>query len=287
MASLAEELTFTTVRLEGTTPNGSTVGTGFLFVKDQRVFVVTNKHVVEKVVSGNFHLLRQKSDSNEADYGNSLVVPFTKDNFIGHPDPDVDVSVMNMSEFITRFENAGTPAFFRSLNENNYPTEEQLDKFIGPMEEIVFIGYPSGIWDSVNRTPVSRRGMTATPCYVDFEGSKTFLIDASVFPGSSGSPVFIYYAGGHPDKAGNLYAGNRVHFLGLISSVYHRNEEGDIKVVAVPTAQRAYAEIKQMIDIGVVFRWTTVTEAIDFYMACANKQASSPPSPYSPSWNRW
>ncbi|MCO7058334.1 trypsin-like serine peptidase [Pseudomonas juntendi] len=287
MATLAEELAFTTVRLEGVTPTGVSVGTGFLFFKDQRLFVVTNKHVVGEVIQGKFELLLQKAGANEPEYGSSVEVKFSKNNFVGHPDLDVDVAVMNLSDVISRFEKEGAPAYFRYLCVDNYPSDAELEKFIGPMEEIIFIGYPSGIWDSVNKTPVARRGMTATPCYVDFEGTKTFLIDASVFPGSSGSPVFIYYAGSHPDKEGNLYAGNRVHFLGLISSVYHRNEEGDIKVVAVPTAQRAYAEIKQMIDIGVVFKWYTITEAIDFYLSVVSRSLTNRVSDYSPGWNRW
>jgi hypothetical protein len=36
-----------------------------------------------------------------------------------------------------------------------------------------------------------RRGMTATPPQLDYCGRPTFLIDASVFGGSSGSPVFL------------------------------------------------------------------------------------------------
>ncbi|MBK5008000.1 trypsin-like serine peptidase [Pseudomonas sp. S32] len=267
MASIAEELTFTTVRLEGQLANGSTVGTGCLFLKYDRIFVVTNKHVVRGVINGQFHVSRANAAGDGPELGSPLAIQFTEHDFVGHPDPDVDVAVMNVSQPLSDLYRNGTPPFFKNLAESHFPTAEHFDKFIGPMEEIVFIGYPSGMWDSVNGSPISRRGMTATPCYVDFEGTKTFLIDASVFPGSSGSPVFIYYAGGHPDKEGNLYAGNRVHFLGLISSVYHRDQEGDIKVVAVPTAQRAYAEFRQMIDIGVVFKWGTVSETIDLHMA--------------------
>jgi len=266
MASIAEELTFTTVRLEGETHAGGTVGTGCLFSCYDRVFVVTNKHVIKGVIKGKFLISRANAAGDGPELGAPLTVQFTEAEFLGHPDPNVDVAVMNISQALNDLNDNGRPVFIRTLMKENFPTAEHFDKFIGPMEEIVFIGYPSGMWDSVNFSPISRRGMTATPCYVDFEGTKTFLIDASVFPGSSGSPVFIYYAGGHPDKEGNLYAGNRVHFLGVISSVYQRNEQGDIRVVEVPTAQRAYAEIKQMIDIGVVFKWVTISEAVDNYM---------------------
>ena len=40
--------------------------------------------------------------------------------------------------------------------------------------------------------PILRRGTTATPIALNFEGRPEFLIDAAVYPGSSGSPVFVY-----------------------------------------------------------------------------------------------
>lgn len=268
MQSLAEALLHTTVRLEGQTPNGSSVGTGFLFMHEQRLFVVTNKHVVENVTNGKFVVLKGKIDGDTKVPlpGNGIAIPFNQSNFIGHPDPTVDVAVMNLSRTIGEIEKSGEVLYWKNITEEEFPTAEHYEKFIGPMEEVIFIGYPSGIWDQKNISPVARRGMTATPCYMDFNGEKVFLVDASVFPGSSGSPVFIYYAGGHPDKAGNLYTGNRMHFLGIIAKVYQRLEQGDIKVIDIPTAQKAYAEINQMIDLGIVYKAETIVESIDHFL---------------------
>lgn len=268
MQSLAEELLHTTVRLEGRTASGSSVGTGFFFMHDDHLFIVTNKHVVEGVKAGSFVVLRGQDVEGERVplFGNGIAIPFNETNFIGHPDPDVDVAAMNVSTVITDIVNAGHKLFWKHLSDKEFPTKEHFEKFIGPMEEVVFVGYPSGIWDHKNVLPVARRGMTATPSYVDFNGTKTFLIDASVFPGSSGSPVFIYYAGGHPDKEGNLYAGNRMHFMGIVAKVYQRLEQGEIRVVDIPTAQKYLAEINQMIDLGIVYKAETVKECVEHYL---------------------
>lgn len=59
------------------------------------------------------------------------------------------------------------------------------------MESVEFIGYPEGLYDSVNCLPIARRGMMATLGYIDYEGKPEFLIDATVLTGSSGSPVFM------------------------------------------------------------------------------------------------
>ncbi|MFT3756084.1 MAG: hypothetical protein QM769_09065 [Pseudoxanthomonas sp.] len=70
------------------------------------------------------------------------------------------------------------------------PTPQQVTK-LDAAESVTFISYPNGVWDSKNLLPVARRGTTASPIEVDFEGTPRFLIDASVFGGSSGSPAFI------------------------------------------------------------------------------------------------
>lgn len=77
------------------------------------------------------------------------------------------------------------------------------------IETVTFFGYPNGIWDTANFLPIARRGVTATPISIDFQGKKQFLIDASVFPGSSGSPVFIINTGMYTNKFGqtNLASG--------------------------------------------------------------------------------
>src|SRR5437763_136516 len=45
-------------------------------------------------------------------------------------------------------------------------------------------------------------GVTANPLQADYDGRPVFLIDASVFPGSSGSPVVICNQGGFATRQG-------------------------------------------------------------------------------------
>ncbi|WP_187805032.1 serine protease [Aquipseudomonas alcaligenes] len=269
MESLAEQLLYLTVRLEGATKAGTSVGTGFLYMHKERLFVVTNKHVVAGVVAGNFVLRKAviKDGEKVVVPGEGYTIPFNEANFIGHPSAAVDVAAMNISKIITDLEAAGNQVLWKNIVNETSPKAEDIEKYIGPVEDVVFIGYPSGIWDSKNLLPVVRKGITATPYYVPFQGEPKFLIDASVFPGSSGSPVFIYYAGSYPDKAGNLYAGSRAFFLGILAQVFQRTEQGDIKIKEVPTAQVAIAEVQQMIDLGIVFNDSTVIECLSNYLA--------------------
>src|SRR5439155_8993915 len=61
------------------------------------------------------------------------------------------------------------------------------------VEDIVMVGYPSGLWDSTNNYPLVRRGITASHPGIDFEGKPQIAIDMACFEGSSGSPVLLPY----------------------------------------------------------------------------------------------
>jgi hypothetical protein len=65
MASLGEELLYTTCRLEGTVSGGTSVGTGFFYLHERRLFLVTNKHVVHGIQDGNFMLVKGEIRENQ------------------------------------------------------------------------------------------------------------------------------------------------------------------------------------------------------------------------------
>lgn len=268
MSCLSEELLYTTVRLEGQTLKGLTVGTGFFFQHKHKLFLVTNKHIVEGVSQGKFIVFEGKKGNNDwnLDPQNRLEVRFSEKNFVGHPDPKIDIAIADVSYGIDELIRKGYKPFWKNVVVENIPSKEEIQKFISPLEEIIFIGYPNGIWDSVNGLPVIRRGITATPYYIDFMDEKRFLVDASVFPGSSGSPVFIYHSGSYSDRQGNLYEGNRFFFLGVIAKVYHKKERGSIEVQDIPTKKTSVPISTQMIDLGIVFKAETVLETIEYYL---------------------
>ena len=155
--------------------------------------------------------------------------------------------------------------FYRCVDSNMLPTADQLAQ-LDAIESVTFVGYPNGIWDSTNLIPVARRGTTASPIGVDFEGTPRFLIDASVFGGSSGSPVFILNQGMYTDKRGNTVVGSRVLFVGVIAAVFFRTELNQIVAVPVPTQTQPMAQQREMIDLGIVFKARTVVETIEAFI---------------------
>ncbi len=264
--SPSEQLFFTTVRIETVTAAGMGTGTGFGFLYDhhptqQFPFIVTNKHVIKNAHMG--RLLFTKEQGNSPLVGQRVDVDIGnfEQQWHGHPDPDIDVAIMPYLPLLTQLQSQGQSIFFKPFPHKMIPSEQQLME-LDALEEIAFVGYPNGIFDSKNLLPILRRGTTATPLQINYEGKPIFLVDASVFPGSSGSPVVICNHGGFATKSG-FSVGTRVLLLGIISSVLVQRSNNLLEFIAVPTAiTTPGVRTMQMIDLGVVFKASVIVETV-------------------------
>lgn len=278
--TIAEQLFFTTVRIDTVAANGAQgAGTGFLFaykVGEQAFpFVVTNKHVVMGMREGTLSFLQRRDALPTLGNGFRLRIDDWPQAWFGHPSPDIDIAICPFSpleEHIKRQHNVDL--FYRFVVSDTIPTPQQVAE-LDAVESVTFIGYPNGIWDSKNLLPVARRGTTASPIEVDFEGTPRFLIDASVFGGSSGSPVFILNQGSWAAKDGGMVVGSRFHFVGVISAVFFRTHLNNIIAVPIPTQVQPMAQQQEMIDLGIVFKARTVVETIEAFLKARNVDTSN------------
>jgi V8-like Glu-specific endopeptidase len=240
----AETLMHTTVRLECLLDgNRQTTGTGFFFSfkidgKTHVPLIVTNKHVIEKSRVGTF-VLTKSNEQGEPLFGQTERVVL--DNFeslwIKHPEETVDLAVFPIGPLYLQAESKGLKFFAPPIGEDLLPTPEKLADLSG-LENITMIGYPNGIWDEKNNMPIVRRGITATNPKYDYNGLPVFVIDCACFPGSSGSPVFIFDQGGYLDAKGNLnLGGGRLMLLGVLFAGPQHIAEGEVQTIEVPLAQ--------------------------------------------------
>jgi hypothetical protein len=240
-------------------------GTGFIYNAlrgDATVPVlVTNKHVVAGAEQGGIQLMGAVAGGQSPSLGHPVEVRYAdfESLWVGHPSPEVDVTAMFLGPTLNQLQDAKQSVFFRTIGPGLCPTDQQL-KDIDAVETVTFVGYPNGLYDHANHTPIVRQGTTATPIELDWDGTPCFLIDASVFPGSSGSPVFLVQQGSW--REGNtmiLAGGTRVFFLGAVAAVMVQADTGQI----VNTAATPLVHFKQMIDLGVVYKWTAVEDTVD------------------------
>ena len=259
--SIADKLAHSTVRLECDLANGNTsTGTGFFFAfgKDGErnvPAIVTNRHVIADAVKGRFHLTVRNSLGGPK-VGTTVAAEL--DNFEArwtpHPDANIDLCVMPIAPLVREAESQGRSPFYVSLDESLVPTDDELSA-LDVSESITMVGYPNGLWDRVNNMPIFRRGATATHPAFDWNGKPEFIIDAACFPGSSGSPVFLFDVGGYSDKRGNTIVGRgRLKLLGVLYAGPQHVADGTIVVVPVPTAAKPVALTAIPLHLGFIIK---------------------------------
>jgi V8-like Glu-specific endopeptidase len=267
VTSIAEKLLFATVRIDTSNSQGSGSGTGFIYIQkigDQFIpVIVSNKHVVNGYTHGSVTFTIKKDGKPKLGNGFRLDIGDFEQSWFGHPSPDIDVAILPLAHLEEHLKSKGVEIFYQAITEDIVPDTEAI-KGLDAFEELVFIGYPNGIWDKTNLLPIMRTGTTATPLSIDFEGKPKFLMDASVFPGSSGSPVFIYNPGMYFSKTGTTTVGTRLMFVGVVSAVFFREDTNEIVSAPIPTQNsRPVARSKEMIDLGIVFKAATIQETLN------------------------
>lgn len=268
--SISEQLAYSTVRIECECYDGSLrFGTGyFMRFKEDKTshtnipVVITNKHVINGAKKGRliFSTTNQNGEPNDKDHF-ILIINNFQDQWIWHPDQYVDLCCMPILPFLNeRAKSLGKTPFYIPLYMSLIPDQNQLANLMA-LEEIVMIGYPNGIWDTVNNKPIFRKGITATHPNYDYNGKKEFLIDAACFPGSSGSPVFILNELGYRDKRGNLtLGGSRILLLGTLYAGPQHTAEGEVKIVEVPTSHKSITLSKIPNNLGMVIKAERIYE---------------------------
>ena len=106
-----------------------------------------------------------------------------------HPDTEVDVAVIWISDYLCQEFNQNPNTI---INEYGV-TKGQLAGLnrikIEVSDSVLIIGYPNGFYDEVNLFPIVKSGIIASMWGRNFNGKLCFLVDARLFPGSSGSLV--------------------------------------------------------------------------------------------------
>lgn len=276
----SKELLFSTVKITNTGRRGVSTGTGFILgtlLDPGRglLLLATNKHVVANAESLTLSFMACTQDRSVPDLGRSIEITIEnpEEVWVGHPDPTVDVALIQLGGIISQLDGQ---IFYRSIPSTQMPSDGD-GLFIDVVEEVTFVGYPDGRRDPLNLTPIMRRGTTATPVELNFGGKPTFLIDGSVFGGSSGSPVFLMNNGTYRSGPNSIAAGNRLVLLGIIHATHIREDEWPVVADAGP-----HVRIAKELNLGVVYNWHALNETIEEFNR--NPPSSSPFTTPVASW---
>lgn len=236
-------------------------GTGFFWnnstsTESTLPCLVTARHVGEGAQEIKTWLLRAGKDG-EPLLGNALEVNLPPvDKWVFYKNADIDVAVVPIGPLLNEYASRGEHFAFKPVGANLSIPDDQLDDY-DAVEAVSFVGYPNGLYDTASYLPIIRQGTTASPIHLHWNGKPQFLVDASVFPGSSGSPVFALSEGTYRTRQA-LTVGSRLAFVGLMSAVQIQMDTTGELLTASPAVMT-----RQLMDLGVVQRWTAVQETVD------------------------
>lgn len=168
-----------------------THASGFFFERDERLFLVTSRHVLIDEPSGHrpdrieIELHTDAENLAETTGFSILLYRDTMSQWRQGRDAagGIDVAVVE----IDRAALPGTAVFECFTPAHLLGPDEQVE--IGT--PILVLGFPLGFHDQLHRVPVVRQAVVASSFGLRFQGQGYFLTDARTHRGSSGAPVIL------------------------------------------------------------------------------------------------
>ncbi|NMG75229.1 serine protease [Aromatoleum diolicum] len=189
---MIEPLLLTAARVS--TFNGTqhlTNASGFFFARDERLFLVTSRHVIFDEPSKHFPNrieieLHIDPDNVAASTGFSMPL-YDDGQAVWHQGVDaageIDVAVIEINR-------AALPAttVYRA-----FTPQHLLGRFdhLEVGTSLLVVGFPLGFHDTLHHMPVVRQAIIASSFGLRFQGEGYFLTDARTHRGTSGAPVVM------------------------------------------------------------------------------------------------
>jgi S1-C subfamily serine protease len=244
-----DQIVRSTVRLEFSDGSGrSSFGTGFFYQVQatagpdapSKVLIITNKHVVGeskrlkiRLTTGTsvneVNARREPIGRQDQDIETDLV-----GRIFDHPNSQVDLCGIDVTDHFAAIMSKGRKV--RAAILNSTWLLSQVDRgLVRDIEQTLVVGYPNTQWDPVNNMPIARRGASATHPLAYYEGTSRFLVDVAAYPGSSGSPVFLYQSPMYRSGVASQTPGTKINLIGIVYAVFTRDERGRMEPIEIPT----------------------------------------------------
>jgi len=240
-------------------------------------WLVTNRHILLPKIEGketvpdkiNFYLRR--INENKISW---IPIELNKKEFIErakfHSDSSIDVGIVKILDIETELlkkeikkqeqEKPDDKGPHRSnilqtmaMSKEKLPGNNKIKVEVS--DDVIIIGYPQGFYDEKNIFPIVKSGIIASKWGAFFNGNPYFLIDAKLFPGSSGSLV-LSKPTNVSIESGKVYtaAEKQFAFLGIFSGELYRERqlEKDGRKI----------KIEEKFDVGAVWYGFLIDEII-------------------------
>lgn len=174
-----------------------TNASGFFFERDERLFLVTSRHVVSDTPTQHFPdrlEIELHTDAGDMAKVAQFSIPLYRDGAALWRQGldaagEIDVAAIEVERDAlpeSAVFHAFTPAHLYDLEADRVEVGSPL----------LIVGFPLGFKDTLHHMPVVRRASLASAFGLRFNGEGYFLTDARTHRGTSGAPVVLHVAAG-------------------------------------------------------------------------------------------
>jgi hypothetical protein len=179
------------------------------------------------------------------------------EKWILHPDPKVDLAIMPLKLVVAECRRHGKLPFYTQIQSSTVADVIQWKEFI-PIEDVLLVGYPNGLWDETNNLPFFMKGITSTHPGINYKGNDEFVINMPVYLGSSGSPVFLVNKEFYDKSRNYQTGGDEVRLLGI--AYKHLLYLADGKVKSDTDEKKSKVSSRILLDLGLAIRSTKLRD---------------------------
>lgn len=180
-----------------------TNASGFFFQRDERLFIVTSRHVFIDAPSKHFPSrieIELHTDPNNMAESTGYSIPLYKNgNSVWRQGKDaageIDVAVIEIDR--PAFPEAAVYHAFTPAHLTGDSDRIEIGS------SLLVVGFPLGFHDTLHHMPVVRHAVVASSYGMRFQGEGYFLTDARTHRGTSGAPIVMRVGNADP-KYGKL-----------------------------------------------------------------------------------
>ncbi len=239
-------------------PTGETNDEG---QKTYRTFLVTNRHVFQAAVDRQVRI-HVRFNTLVGSGTNTYPVDTGDQFWTVHPDDAADVAVLSINGERLKFD--GIEYVFFHGDEHVLTLDQARDGQVSEGDGVFVLGFPLGLAGEERNYVIVRQGILAQVQHWLQGNARTFLIDASIFPGNSGGPVLL-----KPESTAiqGTKTNDRCGLIGMVSSYLPYRETA---ISAQTGRQRMIFEENS--GLAVVVPHDVILEAVDVAMQQSGPQ---------------
>lgn len=160
-------------------------GTGFFYKSNtSKILLVTNKHVISKSKCCKIYITINNFNKNNIEH---IILKIKLKNTVRFHE-NYDLCTVDITDVYNDLIKENCIPQIQFIKNDNILLDYSSLQL---MQDVIMVGYPSGLIDMVNNKPIIRTGTVATNIKNRYNGEDVFLIDVATFRVQADRPYLL------------------------------------------------------------------------------------------------